>query len=59
MFRTIVNLIKIAKILIDKGADISLRDNYWRTPLFLARWYRIAELIKLFTEPKEEQGLLV
>ena len=53
------NLIEIAKLLISVGADISLKDKYWRTPLFLARWYRITELVKLFTEPKQEQGLLV
>ena len=53
------NLIEIAKLLISAGADISLKDKYWRTPLFLARWYRIADLIKLLTEPKNEHGYIV
>ena len=43
------NLIEIAKILIDNGAEISVKDKYWRTPLFLDRWYNISELILLLT----------
>ena len=41
---------EIAKLLITYGADVSIGNLFCVTPPILARWYKIVELIKLFTE---------
>ena len=45
------NAVEVAKVLIDNGADVTVRDNGGLSPLDVARGYDSLEVVELLAEP--------
>ena len=51
---TLYNSTKVAKLLLERGAEIEAREEENQTPLHLSAYYKITETAKLLLEPGAE-----